>query len=347
MHALVSTLTHGNNLSSEEIQQSSELLLSESVDDSLKADLLKALAQKGETAEEITAFVENFLLHAKDPEVDKASLRSPTIDVCGTGGDKLNLFNVSTTSMFVIAAGGATVVKHGNRGITSKSGGADVLEALGIRIDCDSTTFRECLNEAGVGFLLAPAYHPAFKAVASVRKQLAAEGIRTIFNLIGPLLNPARPDYQLVGVFDEQRVALYAEILHKLGRKQAWAVVGKTKDGEPVDEMSTMGESTIYKAYENGVHSALTITPEQYGLQRANLAELVGGEAQENATILTNILNGTDRGAKRDMVILNAAAGLCVCGMVDSLEAGILKAAALIDDGAALERLKILQRVAG
>ena len=193
MDALIQHVEEGKELSSREIDVAAEMLLSENVSDDKKARFLKGLTAKGETATEVAGFVEAFLERAVDPGISEMKFNGPTIDVCGTGGDKLNLFNVSTTSMFVIAAGGAVVVKHGNRGITSKSGGADVLEALGINLELSPEDFRHCLEVAGVGFLFAPLYHPAFKAVVGVRKMLAKEGIRTIFNLIGPLLNPARP----------------------------------------------------------------------------------------------------------------------------------------------------------
>ena len=221
MDALIHHLEEGLELSLREVEVAAELLLDSHVADEKKARLLEALSRKGETAAEITGFVEAFLQHAVDPHVGLLDLEGPTIDVCGTGGDKLDLFNVSTTAMFVVAAAGGIVVKHGNRGITSKSGGADVLEALGIRIDLSAEGFRDCLEKAGVGFLFAPMYHPAFKAVIGVRKLLAEKGVRTIFNLIGPLMNPARPQCQLTGVFVREMCPVFAEILQRLGRDAA------------------------------------------------------------------------------------------------------------------------------
>jgi anthranilate phosphoribosyltransferase len=266
--------------------------------------------------------------------------------VCGTGGDKLNLFNVSTTSMFVVAAAGATVVKHGNRGITSKSGGADVLEELGIRLDLPAEGFRRCLDEAGVGFLFAPAYHPAFKAVAGVRKQLAAKGTRTIFNLIGPLLNPAKPECQLVGVFSREWCPVFAEILQRLGRESAWAVHGTTGDGRSVDELSLMGSTRICKAGSFQEISDEEVRPRDFGMQHAEVEDLAGGDATVNAAILKAILEGRDTGPKRDMVLLNAGAAIACAGLSDDMGDGIEIARKVIDDGSAMERLRVLQATA-
>lgn len=345
MDALISNVETGQELNSREIHNMADMLLDESVSVEKKARFLRGLTAKGETPSEIAGFVEAFLERAVDPGIDQLDLDGPTIDVCGTGGDKLNLFNVSTTSMFVIAAGGGVVVKHGNRGITSKSGGADVLEALGIKLDASPAQFRQCLQKAGVGFLFAPMYHPAFKAVAPVRKQLAEEGTRTIFNLIGPLLNPARPECQLVGICQKGLRASYAEILSRLGRDSAWVVHGHTVDGRSVDEVSVMGTTHISKA---GAYQDLEdeeISPVDFGLPISSVEELEGGDAKVNAQILIDILSGEDQGAKRNMVVMNAAAGLTCAGLADHMEDGITMAASLIDSGEALKRLRLMQTV--
>ena len=318
-------------------------LLSEEVADDKKARFLRSLAAKGETATEVAGFVEAFLERAVDPGVSEMKFNGPTIDVCGTGGDKLNLFNVSTTSMFVIAAGGAVVVKHGNRGITSKSGGADVLEALGINLELSPEDFRHCLEVAGVGFLFAPLYHPAFKAVVGVRKMLAKEGVRTIFNLIGPLLNPARPECQLVGVCDPEMDSVFAEILQRLGRDSAWVVHGRTADGGPVDEVSLLGPTRICKSGRYQELADEEVSPGDFGMSVCDVADLEGGDAEVNAKILTDILSGKETGPKREMVLLNAGAGLACAGLADDLGAGVVLAAELIDSGQALERLQCLQ----
>ncbi|MBK1829424.1 anthranilate phosphoribosyltransferase [Verrucomicrobiaceae bacterium R5-34] len=345
MDALIQHVENGTELSSREIDVAAEMLLNPEICDDKKARFLKALTNKGETPAEIAGFVEAFLARAVDPGVTELDLEGPTLDVCGTGGDKLNMFNVSTTSMFVIAAGGAVVVKHGNRGITSKSGGADVLEALGINIEHSPEEFRKCLEHAGVGFLFAPKYHPAFKAVGPVRAALAKEGVRTIFNLIGPLLNPARPECQLVGVCDPDLDAAYADILQRLGRDSAWVVHGTTADGGPVDEVSLLGPTRICKSgrFQSPVDEE--VKPEDFGFTACEVEDLRGGDAEVNAKILTDVLSGVETGPKREMVLLNAGAGLACAGLADTLGAAITLAAQLIDSGQAIERLHKLQAI--
>jgi len=347
MDDLIAQLESGRELDADHIRVTVEFLLDEDADPGQKACFLEALARKGETAPEIAGFVSELLDRAIDPGVDLLGLEAPSIDVCGTGGDKLNLFNVSTTSMFVIAAGGVTVLKHGNRGITSKSGGADVLEALGIRIDLPPEGFRECLRRAGVGFLFAPLYHPAFKAIMPVRKILAEKGVRTIFNLIGPLLNPARPSCQLVGVFNPDLPPVYADILQRLGRESAWAVHGATGDGRSVDELSTMGPTRICRSGTREEYVEEEVRPQDFSLAEAAVADLQGGDACENAAILTGILDGSETGPKLDMVLLNAGAGLACGGITKDLGAGVTQARELIASGAALDRLRLLQEAGG
>jgi len=346
MDAVIRHLDNGEDLDPREVTVVAEYLLDEEASVEKKARLLESLSKKGETAAEIAEFVSVFLERAVQPAFLDWNFDGPTVDVCGTGGDKLDLFNVSTTSMFVVAAAGGIVVKHGNRGITSKSGGADVLEALGIRIDLPSEQVGECLSQSGLGFLFAPKYHPAFKAVVPVRKMLAEKGVRTIFNLIGPLLNPARPECQLVGVFDRKLCPVFADILQRLGRDSAWAVNGMTSDGRVVDEVSLMGSTRICKS---GSFQSLVdeeIRPRDFGMKSAEVTELQGGDAEENAVILKSILNGKDKGAKRDMVVLNAAAAIACAGLVDHMSDGVKLAGELIDSGAAMDRLVKLQEVA-
>ncbi|MFN4943614.1 MAG: anthranilate phosphoribosyltransferase [Akkermansiaceae bacterium] len=343
MNALITHLENGDDLAPREIDVAANLLLDPSVDDAKKEALLLALAKKGESPGEIADFVEAFLEHAVDPMINTLDLHGPTLDVCGTGGDQLDLFNISTTSMFVAAAAGAIVVKHGNRGITSKSGGADVLEALGIRIDLPPEHFRHCIETAGVGFLFAPNYHPAFKAVAPVRKKLAASGHRTIFNLIGPLLNPARPQCQLVGVSDETLCSTFADILQRLGRESAWVVSGKASCGRGVDEVSLTGSTRICKAGSFQELEDEEITPEDFGFRKALIEDLKGGDAKHNAIILENILSGKETGPKLDIVLLNAAAAIACAGLADHLGDAIDVARESIQSGAAYERLILLQ----
>ena len=347
MDSLIAHLEEGRDLSPREVGTAAEFLLEAGAEVKKKAHLLKALAEKGETAAEIAEFVAVFLEKAEKPSFLGHSFEGPTIDVCGTGGDQLDLFNVSTTSMFLVAAVGGVVVKHGNRGITSKSGGADVLEALGVRIDLPSEEVGGCLEKAGVGFLFAPKYHPAFKAVVPVRQMLAQQGQRTIFNLIGPLLNPAYPECQLVGVFDGELCPVFAEILQRLGRDSAWVVNGSTQDGRAVDEMSLMGKSRICKSGRYQAQVDEEVSPGDFGLAEASVESLQGGDAEENAGILQDILSGKETGPKRDMVLFNAAAAMACAGLADHLEHGLEKSRAVIADGSALERLRILQECAG
>lgn len=343
MDTLIHHLENKEELPPREVATAAEFLLDESGDVEKKAHLLKAMAEKGETAAEIAEFVSVFLEKAEKPSFYGHSFDGPTIDVCGTGGDKLDLFNVSTTSMFLVAAAGGIVVKHGNRGITSKSGGADVLEALGVSIDLPSEQVGVCLEKAGVGFLFAPKYHPAFKAVVPVRQKLAKEGQRTIFNLIGPLLNPANPVCQLVGVFDQKLCPVFAEILQRLGRDSAWVVNGSTTDGRSVDEMSLMGPTRICKSGRYQGQTDEEVSPSDFGLELASVESLKGGDAVANAQILEDILAGREKGPKRDMVLINAAAAMSCAGLADNLEHGVAKGLELIADGGALGRLRLLQ----
>jgi anthranilate phosphoribosyltransferase len=344
MDSLINHLEAGADMSMREIEAAAEFLLEEKASTVKKASLLEALARKGETPAEIAGFVETFLARAVNPHLHLLELEGPTIDLCGTGGDHLNLFNVSTTAMFVVAAAGGVVVKHGNRGVTSKSGGADVLEALGIKIDLGADDFRRCVAEAGMGFLFAPIYHPAFKAVAGARKLLGERKVRTIFNMIGPLLNPARPECQMVGVFSRDLCPVFAEILQRLGRDSAWVVSGSTADGRNLDEVSTMGPTRICKAGSYQDQEDEEIQAADFGLPTATEEQLRGGDAAENARILQNILSGQEIGPRRDIVLLNAATALACCGLSDHIDDGLEIATECIRDGSALAKLRLLQK---
>jgi anthranilate phosphoribosyltransferase len=340
MRSLTLQLQSGADLSASEIREAVGRLAAADGDLQEKADFLEALRAKGETAGEIAGFVEALLALAIDPEIDPEKVHGPMIDVCGTGGDKMELFNVSTTSMFVLAASGITVVKHGNRAITSRCGGADVLEAMGVRIELPPRDLKRCVETHGLGFIFAPAYHPAYKAIGPVRKTLAARGIATIFNLLGPLLNPARPAHQLVGVFSLELLPKYAEALRVLGRKRAWVV-----HGAGFDEVSTNAPSDVLEVTSAGVKN-LQITPSDLGIVPAPLEELRGGDCAENARILTGLLDGSIRGPKRDMVALNAAAGFLTAGAARDLAEGWELAQKTIDSGHAAEKLQALRHFA-
>jgi anthranilate phosphoribosyltransferase len=338
MQRLIDQLLQSVDLDAAEVEHAVAQLTDPAVSQDLKAAFLRALREKGETAAEIAAFAHSLLARAISPGLEDADLPGPMIDVCGTGGDRLELFNISTTAMFILAAGGASVVKHGNRAITSKSGGADVLEALGVRIDLPPESFRKCMETHGLGFLFAPAYHPAFKEIGPVRKQLAAEGIPTVFNLLGPLLNPARPPYQLVGVFSPALLPKYAETLAVMGRAHAWAV-----HGSGMDELSLSGTSAVHEV-ANGLVRDFIVDPATLGLPHAEVSAFRGGMPAENAAILVSILDGTEKGPRRDIVLLNAAASCVITRLAPTLAEGLEIAREQIVSGRALEKLHALQQ---
>jgi anthranilate phosphoribosyltransferase len=342
MESLTHQLLSTTNLTNAQIAEAAAHLVDPAIESAVKADFLRALAQKGETPAEIAAFVNEFLKLAVDPGLDRTKLPGPMLDVVGTGGDQLHLFNVSSTAMFILAAGGVCVTKHGNRGITSKAGGADVLEALGIKIDLPKEKVVAGIESIGLGFFFAPLYHPAFKAVVEARKRLAAEGQRSIFNVLGPLLNPSRPDYQLIGVFDPKLTRAFGEILVQLGRQGAWVVHGSAGGGQGMDELSTLGMNEVCQL-ENGRLSETKIDPKALGFGKAKLEDLVGGDATENAAILESVLAGTLKGAKRDIAVLNAAAGFVITGKAADLEAGKALAEELLSRGAAHAKLRAMQ----
>lgn len=264
------------------------------------------------------------------------------IDVCGTGGDGLGTFNISTAVSFVIAGAGAKVIKHGNSSVSSKSGSADVLEKLGISIEIAEDKIQEVLNETGMIFLFAPNYHPSMAKIKEIRKAI---GVPTIFNLLGPLVNPVNLDYQVIGVYDENKCETVAKALLKLGIKEAMVVHGESELGG-LDEFSTTGENLIYHIKDGKIKKEY-LTPEDVGLKRTEIKELLGSDAEENAQIIMNILNG-EKGAKRDIakrniVLLNSAAALVVSGIAKDFKEGIKKAEESIDSGKALKVLEKLK----
>lgn len=327
-----------SELSRDEIRCACGLLLDEAIPVGERADFLSALHRRGETAGEVYAFVEVLLEHAVQPPFSGLG----RLDVCGTGGDRAGFFNISTAVMFVAAGAGASVVKHGNRGVTSKSGGADVLEALGVNINLTPERTALALESAGCCFLFAPAFHPAFRAIAPVRQLLARQGQASVFNIIGPLLNPSRPEFQLSGVFDPALLPTYAGVFRKLGRKRAWALHGTGPDGLRLDEVSPFGKTRVLAVDEGGFRE-FEIDPADFDLSSASPAALFGGDATTNARILLAILDGTDRGPKRQAVQLNAAAALTVVGLAGTLAEGWLLAEKSIDSGRALNSLEQLR----
>jgi anthranilate phosphoribosyltransferase len=331
-------------LTADQIREVTRWLLDETVVAEDKADFLGALHRRGETPAEVVTLADTVLGHAVPFDVP-TDLR-PVIDVCGTGGDKLGLFNISTAVMFVAAGAGARLVKHGNRGITSKSGGADVLEALGVPVDLPLPRLQDMLCEAGAVFLFAPCFHPAFKAVAPARKLLAERGQPSVFNMLGPLLNPSRPEGQLAGVFNELLVSLYADVLPSLGRSRAWVVHGRAGDGGVMDEISTLGPTLIAKVSSAGAVDRETVQPADLGVAAANVDALRGGDAAANAQLLLEILGGEQLGAPRDIVLVNAAAALVVAGLTEDWAEAMARAAESIDSGAAATVLQRMRRVA-
>jgi anthranilate phosphoribosyltransferase len=308
-------------------------LLDETVDFNLKSIFLTAQARQGENAEELAAFAQAILPFATNPGFSESWNEKPLLDCCGTGGGGLNILNISTGVMFVLAAAGVPVVKHGNRGLTKKCGSADVLEALGLRIDLKPDQLRACLDEIGCAFIFAPAYHPAFKAIAPVRKQLATQGQRTIFNLLGPLLNPARPATQLVGVFKPVHLPLFDTALQRLGRKSHLIVYGTDRIGLALGEASSLGLNEY----------AGSITVPSFPPESGSVRDVEITSASESAGRLQALLQGTETGTGRDLLVLNAGLGFLVQGRVDSLTAGRQLAEEMIDSKRAAKTLAAWQ----
>ena len=329
----------GNPLTLSEIQSACDLLLDEAQSIEVRAEFLETLHKRGETAGEIAHFVEVLLERA----VRLPFSGEGCIDVCGTGGDRAGFFNISTASMFVVAGAGVRVVKHGNRGITSKSGGADVLEALGVRIDLTPDATASAFEDAGCCFLFAPACHPAFRAVVPIRKLLAQRGSASIFNIIGPLLNPARPEFQLAGVFNPDLVKTYARVFKDLGRTRAWAAHGTGPNALQIDEVSPLGKTTVM-AVEKGSLSEFEIHPQDVGINAMAPEALLGGNAAENAKILLSIFDGSDRGPRRQAVQINAAAALVVAGTAPDIQSAWNLAEASLNEGRAMASLRSLQK---
>lgn len=291
------------------------------------AAYLAALSVKGETIEEVTGSALRMRSHALPLEHGLEDV----FEIVGTGGDKAGSFNISTTASIVIASAGVKVAKHGNRAASSRSGAADCLEALGVNIELPPEQSAALLEEIGICFLFAQKYHTSMKFVAPVRREL---GIRTIFNILGPLTNPARATRQLLGVYSEALVEPLARVLSKLGVKRGMVVYGQDR----LDEISSSAPTTVC-FFEDGAFSSCEIKPEDFGIQSSDKSELMGGEPSENAQITRRILDG-ERGAKRDAVLLNAGAGLYVAGKAESISDGVSLAASLIDSGKAKEKLE-------
>lgn len=327
LRPLLGRVAAGHSLSESEAEAAFEIIMSGNATPSQMGAFLMALRVRGETVDEITGAAR--IMRAK-----ALAIEAPpgTIDTVGTGGDASGTFNISTATALVVAGCGVPVGKHGNRAFSSKSGAADVLAALGVNLDCDMTVVRRCLWEVGICFLMAPRHHSAMRHVGPTRVELAT---RTIFNLLGPLSNPAGARRILVGVFAPQWVVPMAEVLGRLGAERAWVV-----HGSGVDEITTAGATAVAE-FKDGRVRQFEITPEEVGLQRVSLDALRGGEPQHNAALMRDLLGG-GKGPLRDIVLLNAAAALVVAGRAAELRDGMALAAEAIDSGAAtrvLDRL--------
>ncbi len=302
------------------------------------ATFLTALRVKGETAEEITGFVR--AMRSMCIEISP-NLNDPLVDTCGTGGDRFKTFNVSTTSAIIAASLGVPVAKHGNRSITSKCGGADILEALGVNINCDASGVEKCIEKIGIGFMYAPNFHPAMKRMMPIRKKL---GIRTVFNILGPLTSPANAEIQLLGVFEPEYVDLIAEVLNNLKVKHAMVVHGyDDKDNPAMDEISTIGKTRI-AILENGEITVEEKYPEDFGIKRSNPQHIKAPETVEgNLEVVKSILKGENRSLEEDarlkLCLVNTAAILFLSGKAQNLEEGVVIANNSIKSGSAMNKL--------
>jgi anthranilate phosphoribosyltransferase len=329
----ISKIASGQSLTQDEAAETFELIMSGAATEAQIGALLMGMRVRGETVEEITGAARALRARA-------VPVRAPegAIDTCGTGGDAKGTHNISTCAAFVVAGAGVPVAKHGNRSISSRSGSADVLAALGVNIECGPETIARCIEACGLGFMFGPAHHAAMRHVAKVRTEL---GIRTIFNLLGPLANPAGTKYQVVGVFSEDWVEPIAQVLGLLGAERAWVVHGE--DG--LDELTTTGISQV-AVLDKGQVSTFRISPRNAGLPEARPQDLIGSDAAENAAHIRAVLQG-NQGPLRDIVLLNAAAALLVAGKAKTLREGVALAAESIDSGKArgvLEGLVKLSR---
>ncbi|MFD1472346.1 anthranilate phosphoribosyltransferase [Companilactobacillus mishanensis] len=321
----IKKLTEGSDLTFDETNKVIDEIMTGKTTSIQISSFLTALSVKKETVEEIAGAADAMRAHALEFDADE-----PVLEIVGTGGDHSNSFNISTTSALVVAATGIPVAKHGNRAASSKSGAADVLESLGVQINLDPKQSEAILNEIGICFLFAQEYHKAMKYVAPVRKEL---GIRTLFNVLGPLANPAHATSQVLGVYDENLVEPMAKVLDQIGVKNAMVIHGQ--DG--FDEASISAPTTIMEVH-NGKFTKYEITPEQFGLKRADKSEVIGGTPEENAQITLDVLNGK-QGAKRDVILLNSALAIHTAKPEINLEDAIDIARNAIDNGLAIQKL--------
>lgn len=328
----IELLSRFGHLQIEEAEAVMEQIMSGEATEAQIGAYLMALRMKGETPEEITGSAR--AMRNKSQKVP-VSIHGDLLDTCGTGGDKSNTFNISTTVAFVAAGAGVRVAKHGNRAATSKCGSADVLAELGVNLDLTPEEVGKCIDEVGIGFLFAVKLHPAMKYAIGVRRQMA---IRTIFNILGPLTNPAGANRQLMGVFAADLTDLLAHVLKALGTKSAMVVTGYGG----MDELTISGPNRISHLKDDGSIDTYELDPMEYGFPGASISELRGDDAPTNAKILRGVLDGSIDGAKRDVVLLNAGAALVASGKVRTITEGIAAARETIDSGAAVKKLDSL-----
>jgi len=328
----IETIVNGGSLSFEQAAGVMEEIMSGMATPAQIAAFITALRIKGETVDEIAGLAS--VMRAKAIPVIVTPL---VVDTCGTGGDNSSSFNISTAAAFIAAGSGLKVAKHGNRAMSSHCGSADVLEACGVKIDLGAEAVAKCLETIGIGFMFAPIFHPAMRYAAAPRREI---GIRTVFNILGPLTNPARAQFQVIGVPNIELGEKIALVLHRLGIRHALVVHGT--DG--MDEISISAKSLVWEVNESGVSPAYEVSPQYFGFKEANLTEIKGGTPKDNAQILRSILDG-DRGAKRDIAVMNAAAALVAGNRASDLNEGARLAEEAIDSGRALEKLDALVRL--
>jgi len=326
---LLARVFDGDRLSTDEARGVMGRLMDGELSQMQAAALLAALRTRGETVDEIVGFAQAMRERAVPVPV---RVDGPLLDTCGTGGTGVSTMNVSTTATFVAAAGGARIAKHGNRGVTKRSGSADVLEALGVRLDLSPERLARAVHEVGMAFIFARAHHPAMRFVAPIRADLQA---RTIFNNLGPLTNPAGATHQLLGVYDPAWTEPLARVLRGLGVRRALVV-----HGDGLDDLALSGPSRVSELHADGRIESYDVTPEALGVPRAPLAAILGGDASENAGVTREVLAGRLRDARRDVVALGAGAALYLAELAPDLPAGVARALELLDDGAGLELLE-------
>ena len=339
----IAKVVGGEDLTQAEMEEAMDEIMSGKATPAQIGSFITALRMKGETVDEIVGAARimrnkslkvNLDNHQVNIDRDEINIEEETIlDTCGTGGDGTNTFNVSTATAFVAAGAGVKVAKHGNRAVSSRCGSADVLESLGVNLDIDHADVERCIREIGIGFLYAPLFHGAMKYAAAPRREI---GLRTIFNLLGPLTNPAGATVQILGVYDPSLTEKMAQVLGRLGTKEAFVVCGEGT----FDEISICGPTRISHLKEKAVNT-YDIRPEDYGFKKVDPGEIRGGNAEENAQIIRDILDG-EKGPKRDMILLNAASAFVATGLDSDFKEGIQRAGDSIDSGHAKEKLNRL-----